>query len=65
MANDIDMWSDIEELEKAGKTEEAKALQDLFDYRYIGGNLVFKNEEEFEKAKDNYRKLYGALGNYV
>ena len=38
MANDIDLWNDIEDLEEAGKKVEAKSLHQIFICRYIEYN---------------------------
>ena len=55
MANDINLWGDIEDLEKEGKQEEAISLLKIFRFRYGGEGT----EKQLEKAKDNHYKKYG------
>ena len=55
MANDIDLWQDIEALEKLGKQKEADSLLKIFSFRYNGEGT----EKDLEKAKDNHFKKYG------
>ena len=38
MANDIDIWKDIEELSEKGELKEAKDLLNIYHYRYINYN---------------------------
>jgi acetyl-CoA carboxylase beta subunit len=61
MANDIDMWSEIEYLERVGEKERAKALHNIYTLKFIESNPK-KAEElrmEYEKKyKDNLRE-YG------
>ena len=59
MANDINMWNDIDELEENGEREEAQDLMDCFYWRYNEGDI-----EEAEKLKEFFIKKYGYWGNY-
>ena len=59
MANDIDMWRDIEDLEKEGKQQEANDLLHCFNARYNEGN-----KELAETLKDNFRNKYGYWDNW-
>jgi len=58
MANDIDMWNDLEELFKTNKAE-FKDLAKCFNARYIEGNKA-----EAEKLKAKFNDKYGYWGNY-
>ena len=53
MANDINLWSDIVELEHEGKQEEAQSLQEIYHYRYIEFS-----SSKLEEAKDKHFKKY-------
>ncbi|MHA1873556.1 MAG: hypothetical protein ACTSVB_05525 [Candidatus Heimdallarchaeaceae archaeon] len=59
MANDIDMWQDIKELEKAGKKEQANDLLKIFHQKFIKGNI-----KKAEKLKEKYIKKYGWIDSY-
>lgn len=51
MANDIDIWNDIEELEKSGKQQEADDLLKIYHYVYIedGHELAKRLQKKFIK----------------
>jgi len=53
MANDIDMWNDIEELEKENP-KMAKELLKIFSAMFINGN-----RKEAEKLKKQFEEKYG------
>jgi len=53
MANDIDMWNDIEELEKRGFQKEAEAMLDVYYHRFI----EYNPDEAFRLA-EYYSTLY-------
>jgi len=58
MANDIDLWNDIEQLEEMGKKEEANDLLTIFNYRYneYDMNKLDKAIKKFE-LKYHYNPL--------
>ncbi len=58
MANDIDMWEDIEELEKENK-EQAEDLLKVYIARFIEGDI-----EKAEKLREKYEKKYKVKANY-
>ncbi|KKM82814.1 hypothetical protein LCGC14_1315660 [marine sediment metagenome] len=61
MANDINMWQDIEELEKIpNKQNQAEDLLALYCNRYIEYNPI-----TLERLKRKYIDKYGDLDNYV
>jgi len=54
MANDIDIWQDIEHLEKAGRKQEASDLLEIYRFVYI-------EETDLKKARklqDKFIKKY-------
>jgi len=53
MANDIDLWQDIEQLERLGRKQEAKDLLEVFHFRYIE-----RNESKLKKAIEKFEKKY-------
>jgi len=57
MANDIDMWNDLEDMDKRSK--EYKALLACFTARYVEGNLALANT-----LKDKFKKQFNEWGNY-
>ncbi|MCD6436381.1 MAG: hypothetical protein J7L15_08375 [Clostridiales bacterium] len=62
MANDIDMWNDIEGLEKENSTLKqnwAKDLMACYNARYQEGD-----EKLAEKLKDKFEIKWGWWGNY-
>jgi len=59
MANDIDMWNDLEEMDK--RTKEYKLLFECYRNRYMDGDDDFT---EAEKLKDQFSKQFGYWGNY-
>jgi len=61
MANDIDMWNDIEELEKGTKTDKdmAKDLLDCHRAKYQDGD-----EKRADELKQLFTKKYGGWNNY-
>ncbi len=54
MANDIDMWNDILELENTGEKEKADFLLRCFNAKYNEGDI-----EKSENLKDEFTKKYG------
>ena len=60
MANDINMWGDIEVLVGTGLKEQAKALLDCYHFRYIE-----YDEIKLKKYKQYYIEKYGYIDNYV
>jgi hypothetical protein len=59
MANDINMWNDISELESAGEMDKAYALYLCYDHAFVSGGIL-----EMQGAKDAFVKSYGYWGNY-
>lgn len=60
MANDIDMWNDLEELEKKKeKSEEYDLLWSCYFAKFIDFN-----EEKAEEFKSKFKKKFGYWGNY-
>jgi len=59
MANDINMFKDIEEMGKDGENQEKWDLMDCFNARYEEGNI-----ERAEILKNLFIKHYGYWGNY-
>jgi adenylate cyclase len=62
MANDINMWNDIEDLESQGKQEQADALTTIH-------NLVFNEGDDphshaVEILVEQYTNKYGSIDNY-
>ena len=57
MANDIDMWNDMEEMDK--RTSEYKILSQCYQARYIE-----YDEKTAEKWKDVFINIFGYWGNY-
>lgn len=51
MANDIDMWNDIEAFEKQGEIEISNALRECFNARYVeyDQNLSELLKRQFEE----------------
>lgn len=60
MANDIDMWNDIERMEK--NTKHKERAEDLLEC-YIAAYINFE-EEIAEQLKDAFEKKWGGWGNY-
>lgn len=60
MANDIDMYRDMVNLEREGEEKQAMDLGLCWFYAFIE-----PNEIELEKAKQHYIKKYGSIDNYV
>jgi len=58
MANDTDMWNDIEELEKVDD-KKAQRLQACLNARYVEFD-----EEVSEKLKGKFQEDYNEWGNY-
>lgn len=46
MSNDIDMWNDIEDLERLGHKKQSKALLRVYHHRYIAYNEVKAEQAE-------------------
>ena len=65
MANDIDLWNDIETLEKSGAGDpvHVKALHTLFRLRYVDYDGSPKCEAELQKFKDYFQETFGYLPN--
>ena len=59
MANDIDMWDDIEEYEETGDIEIAEDLGECFYWRYTE-----YDEKKSEELKNKFQNKYGFWGNY-
>ena len=59
MANNIDMWNDIEDLEKEGQLKQAKDLNKCYTARYIEGE-----EEQAEVLKDKFYNQYNYWDNW-
>lgn len=60
MANDINMWNDIEDLEKEGKKKQAKSLLELYRRKFIEGESTAR----LEPLVDEYRKKYRQWDKY-
>jgi hypothetical protein len=61
MANDTDMWQDIEDLESNPETKrQSEDLLELYVNRYIE-----HNPDKLEYLKKEYEKKYGHLDNYI
>lgn len=66
MANDIDMWNDIERLEEGTEREKEMAgdLQECYRYRY----MEFKDEnyggDRAEQLKRAFQRKWGFWNNY-
>jgi len=59
MANDIDMWNDIEDLEENGEQAEADDLLECFTAKYN------ENDEELaDKLQDKFLDKWGYWGNW-
>lgn len=59
MANDIDMWKDIEEMEKDGESRKLWNLMDCYIFRYQEGN-----NKKAEEMKQIFIERYGYWGNW-
>jgi len=53
MANDIDLWQDIMDLEDLGRKQESKDLAVVFCFRYIE-----RNESKLKKALKKFETKY-------
>lgn len=53
MANDTDMWNDIEELERTGQQKQADELLGVFHQKFNEGN-----EKKAEKLKERYEEKW-------
>ena len=51
MANDIDMWNDIEDLERIGEKEKAERLLEIYNAYFIEGN-----REKAERLKERFER---------
>lgn len=60
MANNINMWEDIEDLEVNGKLQQAIDLSQCYYYAFIEPNKI-----ELEQAKQEYINKYEHIDNYV
>lgn len=56
MANDIDMWNDIKEIEDEA---EALLLNECYNAKFINNH-----EKQAEYLKNLFQKQYGYWGNY-
>ena len=54
MTNDIDMWRDIERLEKAGQRKEAEDLLEVYTSRYTEYTTQKKQDEILDKFVDKW-----------
>ena len=59
MANDIDMWKDIEEMQKDGESQELWDLMDCYNFRYQEGDFL-----QAEYMKQIFIEKYGYWGNW-
>ena len=59
MANDIDMWNDIEELETYGDKEQANSLLGIYQAKFMEGN-----ETEAEKLRKEFKAKYNTRLKY-
>jgi hypothetical protein len=59
MANDIDMWNDIEAYEKHGEFEISNRLLECFNAKFNEGNNHLA-----ELLKKQFKELFGFWGNY-
>jgi len=59
MANDTDMWNDIEDIEKDGATEVSELLTECHMAKFSEGD-----DELAEELKDKFIEKYGYWGNY-
>jgi len=59
MANDIDMYNDIEKMGKDGESQELFDLMDCYVARYQEGDLVTAGQ-----LKELFIKDYGYWGNW-
>lgn len=57
MANDIDMYNDLETLDK--RTAEYKLLMDCYFFRFMEND-----EDRAEKCKKKFKDKFGFWGNY-
>jgi hypothetical protein len=62
MANQEDMYRDIEELEEEGEEEQAEALMDIYCEAYSGSG---RRSEKTNKLVESYEKKYGRMDNYL
>lgn len=56
--NDIDLWEDIEILEKKGRQKEADSLMEIFRFRYIE-----YDEKKLQQAKKAHYKKFKYMPN--
>jgi len=54
MANDIDLWNDIEDLEAQGKADKARDLHNVYRCKYIE-----YDEQELDAAVQDFIDKYG------
>ena len=59
MANDTDMWNDIEEFEKNGEQDKSNDLLEVFQARFGDGDIERANE-----LRKRYIKKWGWIDNY-
>jgi len=59
MANDTDLWNDIEDIEKDGETEVSELLTKCHNARYVEYDT-----ELAEELKDEFIEKYGYWDNY-
>ena len=59
MANDTDLWNDIEDIEKDGETEVSELLTKCHTARYVEYDM-----ELAEELKEEFIEKYGYWGNY-
>jgi hypothetical protein len=62
MANDIDMWIDIQDLEDSGEQEQADALLDMHFKRFNEG--CDDDDPKLQALAKAYKEKYGFLDNY-
>jgi hypothetical protein len=59
MANELDMWEEIIQLERLQETERAEFLLKCYRAKYIDCNL-----KRAEKLKEQFIKIYGSFKYY-
>ena len=64
MANDIDMWNDIEDLEKAKKKQEAKDLHNCFIARYSEHDGSEKAQRRARLLRERFERKYHYWGSW-
>jgi hypothetical protein len=63
MANDIDMWNDIADLEKTGRKKEAEAMSEVYTAWFIEGSKK-KAKKAIKTAWKRFPKFHFGFSNY-